>query len=297
MKEMARDAELDRLKDARDRAFQRKQMAYQAMDAAWKRRSAARERLDHAHAAKQSAYEVQDAAWQDLQRLRDRHGPRIEWLNRQQENAYQSMCDAFDRASAAHDARDGASARMYADQGHDYKAESQGYVAERRQLIQELRDAKERHEEARPAFQYAKSQFDDAKRDHDRAKAEHERKREEFRQAKKDFDSAVQAFKKRLEAVREAGKQVAKKGRLAGRWYSKYMSSDGSIQILLDKNGNVTDQYPHVHVIHDEPGSEVRIHVTRSEGRHSDHEVLPGNASGNEVNAAIERALRKLRRY
>lgn len=111
---MPRDTELDRLKGEQDLAFNRKQRAYEAMDAAWKRRSAARERLDRAHAAKQSAYEVQDAAWQDLQRLRDYNGPRIESLNSQQETAYQNMRDAFDRASSAYEARDGASAASYA---------------------------------------------------------------------------------------------------------------------------------------------------------------------------------------
>lgn len=267
------------------------------MQRAWERRSAARDVLDRAHTAKQQAWETQNAAWQDLQWTRDRNGPRIDSLNDQQERAFQNMKEAFDRASSAHDARDGASARTYADQGHSYKAESQGYVAERRRLVQEIRDARDSHEGTKPAFQYAKSQFDDAKRTHDRARDDHQRKQEEFKRARADFDAAVAAFKKRLEVVRESGKQVAKRGPLAGRWHSKYMSKDGSIQVLLDKNGNVTDQYPHVHVIHDEPGSEVRIHVTRSEGRHSDHEVLPGNASGNEVNAAIERALRKLPRH
>lgn len=199
---MAHDAELDRLKAAQDTAFQRKQRAYEAMDTAWKRRSAAREALDRAHAAKQNAYDVQNSAWEYYQSVRQSNGPRIDSLNDRQERAFQNMKDAFDRASSAHDMRDGASARMYADQGHSYKAESQGYVAERRRLVQEIRDAKERHESTRPAFQYAKSQFDDAKRTHDRARDDHQRKQEEFKRAKADFDAAVAAFKKRLETVR-----------------------------------------------------------------------------------------------
>lgn len=42
---MARDTELDRLKAAQDLAFQRKQRAYETMQAAWKRRSSARDEM------------------------------------------------------------------------------------------------------------------------------------------------------------------------------------------------------------------------------------------------------------
>jgi len=294
---MPRDPELDRLKAAQDAAFQRKQAAYQAQDQAWQRRSAARDALDRAHQERQQAHDVMDAAWRDYQLVRQSNGPRIDALNRQQESAYQAMRDAFDRASAAHDARDGASARAYADEGHRHKQESQDCVTERRRLVQEIRDAKARHEATRPAFEYARGQFDRVKRDYDDAKADHERKQAEFKKAKAEFDRAVTAFKERREAGQAAAKKVAAKGRQEGRWYSKYRSDDGTIHVMLDRDGNLTNQYPHVHVIHDEPGSEVRIHVTLGPRRHSDHEVLPGTASGNEVNAAIERALRKLRRY
>jgi hypothetical protein len=198
------DAELDRLKTAQDSSFQRKQTAYQAQDQAWIRRSAARDALARAHDEKQRAYDVQNAAWQDYQRLRANNGPRIDSLNSQQETAYENMKSAFDRASSAHDARDGLSARTYADQGHAYKAESQGYVTERRRLVQEIRDAKERHEATRPAFQRAKDQFDAAKRTYDAAKADHERKQVTFKRAKADFDQAATAFRKRLDVVKVA---------------------------------------------------------------------------------------------
>ena len=39
---MARDAELDRLKAIQDRAFDKKQRAYQEMNNAWEKRDAAR---------------------------------------------------------------------------------------------------------------------------------------------------------------------------------------------------------------------------------------------------------------
>src|SRR5450759_5801065 len=79
------DAELDSLKLEQDRAFQRKQDAWQAQDQAWDRRQPARETMDRAYAEKQSEYETQNDAWQALQRVRDYNGPRIDSLNSQQE--------------------------------------------------------------------------------------------------------------------------------------------------------------------------------------------------------------------
>ena len=104
---MARDAELDRLKTAQDLAFQRKQSAYQAQDAAWQRRSQAREVLNHAHEEKQRTYAAQNTSWQDFERVRSHNGPRIDSLNSQQETAFQNMKRAFEDASSAHDRRDG----------------------------------------------------------------------------------------------------------------------------------------------------------------------------------------------
>lgn len=116
-------------------------------------------------------------------------------------------------------------------------------------------------------------------------------------QAKKDFDAAVQAFKKRREAVDAAARQVAVRGRLEGRWASKYQSKDGKIDVILDGDGNPTKVYPHIHVAHNARENHVAVIVSLGPRNHPDEEILPIGASGNEVNAAIERALQKLRRY
>jgi len=199
---VARDAELDRLKAAQDREFQHKQDAWKTQDQAWQRRSAAREAMNRAYDGKQRTYEAQETSWQDYQRVRSSNGPQIDRLNAQQESAFQDMKRAFDNASAAHDRRDGASARSYADQGHRYKAEAQGCVDQRRRLVAEIRSVKDRHEATKPAFQCAKGQFDQSRSEHDRAKADHERKQAEFKRAKSDFDRAKDAFGKRLAVVR-----------------------------------------------------------------------------------------------
>jgi hypothetical protein len=263
---MPRDTELDRLKAAQDLAFQRKQDAYEAQQVAWERRSAARDAMNRAYDAKQSAYAVQDASWQELQRVRGRNGPQIDALNAQQERAFEAMKSAFADASAAHDRRDGAAARMYADQGHAHKAESQRCVAERRALVAEIRSAKDAHEATRPAFQEAKRVYDTWKQAFDRAKADHERLQAEFRRAKAEFDAAAAAFKARLDKVKaENAKRNTDRRELARKagvpvqyldqvWVSR--KSDGTTNIyfggvgkpdgpghghyVLDRNDNVT---------------------------------------------------------
>lgn len=265
---MSRDVELDRLKLEQDIAFQGKQSAWQAQDDAWKQRQSAREALDRAYHDKQAAYDQQQHAWEQLQGVRSRNGSRIDSLNSQQEAAFQNMKDAFERASSAHEAHDGASARAYADEGHRYKDDSQEAVTERRQLVQEIRDAGDRHRSTMPAFQHAKAVFDYVRAEHDRAKADHEQKQAEFKRAKAGFDRAKTAFQERLEVVRsERQQRQDDKRRLAEQagvphqylddvWVST--QPDGSVNIYfggmggpdgpghghyaMDPSGNVTYQ-------------------------------------------------------
>lgn len=77
-------------------------------------------------------------------------------------------------------------------------------------------------------------------------------------------------------------------------YYSKYRSDDGKIHVFLDRNGNPTTSYPHVHVIHDERGGEVRIVHSSGDGTHPERTTLPGNASGNQINAAVADMLKRL---
>lgn len=205
---------------------------------AWDRRSGAREVMNRAYENKQRAHDAQESSWQEYQRLRSYNGPRIDHLNSQQETAFQNMKRAFDNASAAHERRDGASARSYADEGHRLKAESQGYVAERRRLIDELRSAKARHEPYQLAFQRARTDFDAAKRDFTQAKDAHERAQAEFKTAKSDFDRAAAAFKARLDMVKsQAQKKKADKRSIAERAGVPYQYRD-DVWVSTDSDGN-----------------------------------------------------------
>jgi hypothetical protein len=92
------------------------------------------------------------------------------------------------------------------------------------------------------------------------------------------------------------GDQVTRE-RLEGRWYSKYTVSSGAIELMVDRDGNPTNTYPHVHVIHDEAKGEVRFVLSLGPQNHPVRETLPGTASGNEVNAMIDRMVAELRNH
>lgn len=205
-----RDAELDRLRSAREAARQRQQAAWEAQQAAWERRSLARAVMNHAWEAKQAAYADQQAAWEAYMSIKLTNGPRIEILNTEQDQAYQEMKSAFESASLAHDMRDDASARMYANQGHSHKERSQTLAAERRQLVSEIRAARERLNAAKPAFWSAKDEFARAQQTFHSARAEHELAEAGFKRAKAELASCAKAFKARLDELKSASRKKRK---------------------------------------------------------------------------------------
>ena len=259
-----RGVELDRLKEAMDSAFKNKQSAYDAQQDAWARRSAARDVMNSAYESKQRAYEAQQDAWERYRTTKNSNGPRIDSLNAQQERAYQNMKSAFESASLAHGMHDGASARMYADQGHAYKAEAQDCVAERRRLVAEIRTARENLEAIKPYFQTAKDEFAGARQAFLSAKAEHERAQEAFKRAKAEFDSCAKAFKARLDELKSANrkrrkdkKSIAEKAGVPSQyrdnvWISK--DSDGNTNIYFGGLGK-PDGPGHGHYVMDQHGT------------------------------------------
>lgn len=235
---MARDTELDRLKAEQDAAYQRKQYAYEAMQAAWQCRSSARDAMNQAFEARRRAHEAQEVSWEGYQHIKRVNGPQIDRLNAQQEAAYQNMRRAFENASMAHDRRDGAAARSYADDGHRFKDESRRYVEERRRLVSEIRSARDRHDGPKAEFQRRQADFAAAKQQFDQAKAEHERAQDEFQCAKRNFDAARQAFKARLEKVRDTHKRHQDDNRSIAEKAGIPYQYLGDLRVSRDQNGN-----------------------------------------------------------
>lgn len=79
-----------------------------------------------------------------------------------------------------------------------------------------------------------------------------------------------------------------------GGWYSKARSDDQTVHQFIGSNGDLTSERPHVHVIHKEKQGEILIQITLQDGSHPDGITLPGDASGNEVNAAIQEMVRRM---
>ena len=70
-------------------------------------------------------------------------------------------------------------------------------------------------------------------------------------------------------------------------FYSRFKRSE-QIELFVDRYGNPTVDYPHVHVVHHGDG-DVDVVATPSEGRHT-WETTLRDPSGNEVNEAIQTA-------
>jgi hypothetical protein len=174
------------------------------------------------------------------------------------------MKNAFDRASSAHDSHDGASAKSYATEGHNYKAEAQGYVQERRRLIDECRNAKASYEPYKKTFEEAKIAFGRIKDDHEQAKIAHERANDEFKRAKTDFDSATKAFQARLTELKsenikrkESNRAIAAKAGVPYQYRDNvYVSEgpDGTINIYFGGMGQ-SDGFGHGHYAMDSSGN------------------------------------------
>lgn len=86
----------------------------------------------------------------------------------------------------------------------------------------------------------------------------------------------------------------AERERLEGRWTSRYRSNTGKIDVLLDKKGNPTTSYPHVHVAYNEQEGKVHVILSLGPRSHPTKEILPGDATGNQVNEAVRRMQRHL---
>lgn len=75
------------------------------------------------------------------------------------------------------------------------------------------------------------------------------------------------------------------------KYYSKWdEAKKGRIDLFVDRNGNPTTGYPHVHVIHTDSAGGVRVVASTSKGAQVFHETLPATASGREVEALVARA-------
>ncbi len=74
-------------------------------------------------------------------------------------------------------------------------------------------------------------------------------------------------------------------------FYSRMLAGDG-VEMFIDKSGNPTIDYPHVHVVHHGSGL-VEVTASRDRNNHVWRKELR-NPSGNEVNSAVYDARARL---
>lgn len=77
-------------------------------------------------------------------------------------------------------------------------------------------------------------------------------------------------------------------------YYSR-MRADSTVEQFIGSDGSITSERPHVHVVHSEREGKITFVVTQKNGSHTHRETLPITASGNEVNAVINRLRKQLR--
>jgi len=110
--------------------------------------------------------------------------------------------------------------------------------------------------------------------------------------------ASTQSQSDRFFAALRAPETVRVGGKDREAYFSRFTSTSNTTEYFLDDKGRKTfDPSRHVHVIHDDGKSEVRMHITdRQDGRtlHTDHVRLP-RPSGNAVNAAEARLVSILR--
>jgi hypothetical protein len=97
-------------------------------------------------------------------------------------------------------------------------------------------------------------------------------------------------------AIYSAGKEVkAERGGIgANSYFSKYDSKKDRIDLFVDKYGNPTTTYPHVHVVHNDSGGGIRVVASRGKGTRVHEVVLPTDADGRRIEAAVREAQRYL---
>lgn len=236
--EVARDAELDRLKAKQDQTFQRQQEAFRIMkrkqdqqhllyeqqQVAWNRRQKARDEMNREYDRMQADRAQNDRIWSDYKRIRDYNNSRISSLKPQADSIYRSMVSAFERASSAYNGGDKASAPGYAEEGRRYKATLQSLNSEIKALGAEVKSAKSSAEALSggntnaATFNSAKSRFQDAKSEHESiqakfkiAKAEYDRAKAAFKDAQSEHQKARDAREMRKAILRtEKEKEVSK---------------------------------------------------------------------------------------
>lgn len=230
---MAKNFELDSLREREQEAFRRKQSAfkkyadakesanraYDVMQTAWQELCSAREEMNREYEALQYSSNHNREIWDEYGRIRDRNNARIESLRYEADREHELMKDCFERASEAYQYGDKSEAPIYSAEGHEHKDRRDELNAEVGMLIQEIHDAKTNAElrasktdssafrRAKEAFNIAKSRHESAKNEFKRLKAERDRYKAEFDSAQEEHVRLKEELQRKITEVKSDNKR------------------------------------------------------------------------------------------
>jgi hypothetical protein len=197
---MFKDAELDRLGVIRDRAYSDLCLARDEKNRLGQMCSRLHDELDAAYKAQNRAYEAQQSAWESHRSFMQDCSNKIEFYKAESDRHHGNMVRAFQQASNCHDARDGAGAKSWSNEGHNCKAQMRSAKEQISFWVSQSRDSKYRFENGgyKANFESAKQltarlkiEFAEASARYKPVKYLYLQRQTEFNQAKKVFDERL----------------------------------------------------------------------------------------------------------
>lgn len=229
---MFKDVELDRLGAARGRAYDALAATRDDKNRLGKECSRLHDELDDAYKAQNRAYEAQQTAWQSHSSFMQECSRKIDFYKAESDRYYNDMIRAFQKASDAHNARDGAGAKSWSNEGHRCKEMMRSAKEQISYWVGQSRDSKyrfensgykENFERAKKLTARLKAEFAEVSARYKPVKALFLQKQTEFDQAKKSFDDRLNLLKDQsTNRRRRLGEVVLKasyyKGLAIERW-------------------------------------------------------------------------------
>lgn len=211
---MARNLELDRIKEAEKTAFAKKQEAWEKyakareeasaahdrMQKAWQERDSAREMMNREYEEMQSSSSRYREIWNEYGVVRDACNARIESLRNEAELEHREMQNCFDRASNQYQYGDKSMAPVYSQEGRRHKERRDELNARVSELCREVKEARQNAEWRAPktdnsAFKNAQTRFKETKLCHKQLEAEFKQLKTVRDQLKLEFNEAQNKHK------------------------------------------------------------------------------------------------------
>ena len=284
---MARNYELDSLKNEEQAAFSRKQEAWQEyqeakraaeaahdeMQEAWRERCDARDEMNREYEEFNSQRDNRQSVWDEYGRIRDYNNSQIDSLKAEADYHHQEMIRCFDQASEEYQCGDRAAASEYSAEGHEHKDRRDDLNAQIRELADEIKAAKANAEWQAPktdssAYKNARARFESAKSRHEYAesrfktlKASRDQKKAEFDSLQAEHTRLKEEFQRKLEEVRAARQRERENvlDKAGVRWGERQdakivKKADGTTQVYSGGIGS-GDGLGHGHVALDSSGN------------------------------------------